>query len=172
MNSFASINRNAFRGLNNCVWIDLSYSSMPLIEPMTFSVLPNLVKLDLPFWRPLLPLFVDFHQRRLELNCLEGLNYTKIQELNLGGINFESLVGILWEINPKTVKWLRDTKLKYLSLADNHIISIKFGVLSSWSHLEALNISFNILSHVDYEVFLEIYNMNRLLYVLTTVVNI
>ena len=164
LNSFASINRNAFRGLNNCVWIDLSYSSMPLIEPMTFSVLPNLVKLDLSFWRPLLPFFVDFHQRRLELNCLEGLNHTKMKELNLNGINFESLLGILWEINNKTFKWLRDTKLKYLSIADNQIISIKAGVLSNLIHLEALNISFNILSHIDYEVFLEFYNMNRLLY--------
>ena len=164
LNSFASINRNAFRGLNNCVWIDLSHSVMPLIEPMTFSVLPNLVKLDLSFWRPLLPFFVDFQKRRLELNCLEGLNYTKIQELNLDGVNFESLLGILWEINPKTFKWLRDTNLKYLSLADNQIISIKAGVLSNLNHLEGLNISFNILSHLDYEVFLEFYKMNRLLY--------
>ena len=87
LNNFAFIYRNALGRLNNCVWIDLSHSAMLLIGCMTFSVLQNLVKLDLS----LLTFFMDFQQRRLKLNCLKELNYTKIQELNFGRITFESV---------------------------------------------------------------------------------
>ena len=160
----ALIDKNAFRGLNDCVWIDLSHNTMPVIEPMTFSVLPNLVKLDMSYWRPLFPFFLDFQLERLQLNCLEGLNNTKIEELNLNGINFISNIGILWEINSNTFKWLKDTQLKYLSLAENQIISIKAGVVNNLSHLKGINISYNILSRVDVQVFLEAYNMEQLLY--------
>ena len=160
----ALIDKNAFRGLNDCVWIDLSHNNMPVIKPMTFSVLPNLVKLDLSYWRPFLPFFLKFQLKRLQLNFLKGLNNTKIEELKLNGINFESRTGILWEINNNTLKWLKDTQLKYLSLAENQIVSIKAGVVINLSHLKGINISYNILSRVDVQVFLELYNMKKLLY--------
>ena len=160
----ASIDKNAFRGLNDCVWIDLSHNNIRVIKPMTFSVLPNLFKLDFSYWRPLFPFFLDFQQKRLQLNCLEGLQNTQIQELNLNGINSESYTGILWEINNNTFKWLKDTQLKYLSLAENQIISVKAGVVINLSHLKGINISYNILSHVDIQLFLELYNMKKLLY--------
>ena len=160
----ALIDKNAFRGFNNCVWIDLSHNNMPVIKPMTFSVVPNFVKLDLSYWRPLFPFFLDFQLKRLQLHCLEGLKNTTIQELNLNGINFESQTGILWEINNNTLKWLKDTQLNYLSLAENQIVSIKAGVLINLSHLKGINISYNILSRVDIQVFLELYNMKKLIY--------
>ena len=160
----ASIDKDAFRGLNNCVWIDLSHNNMWIIKPMTFSVLPNLVKLDISYWRPLFPFFLKFQLKRLQLNFLKGLNNTKIQVLNLNGINFESRVGILWEINNNTFRWLKDTQLRYLSLAENQIVSMKAGVLINLSHLNGMNISYNILSRVDIQVFFELFNMKQLFY--------
>ena len=70
----------------------------------------------------------------------------------------------MWEINNNTFKWLKDTQLKYMSLAENQIVSIKAGVVINLSHLKGINISYNILSRVDVQVFLELYNMKKLLY--------
>ena len=162
---FSKLSETAFRGLNELVWLSLDNITVQVIPNKTFSFLPKLMRLGLSFWNP----FWRTNKQRkeqLKLNCLQGLNETRISDIDLRGINPESATGVFWELEAPLFSVFKQTNLKCLALMHNQIITIRENVLNNFHKLEYLWISHNLIMGTDKNVFrFDIPKMKNLLFV-------
>ena len=161
----AEIDDAAFEGSNSLEYFAMTHVKILKLKPAIFEHLPNLTKLDLSYWQPLLVFARKELKQHLQLKWLQGLEHSRIQELILDGINYQSSVGIFWELEHPLFSSISKTKLQYLSLKHNQIIAVRKHVVPNFKHLVGLDISHNILLGVDIEMVSESLEMKELQFI-------